>query len=115
MVEARLPRESMYELLRTPNYLTIQGERWQFCCKTPNGLCRHVDTRRIQASRPRRGRQTIFRTNRTEPRPGALGGCAPRCNGGVCLRLRPVQPHYRPLGLGLAFKFHTVAAASARM
>jgi uncharacterized protein CbrC (UPF0167 family) len=34
-IGARLPRESMYELLRTPNYLTIQGERWQFCCKTP--------------------------------------------------------------------------------
>lgn len=32
-VGARLPQEMMFELLRTPNYLTIQGERWQFCCR----------------------------------------------------------------------------------
>jgi uncharacterized protein CbrC (UPF0167 family) len=34
-VGARLPQEMMYELLRTPTYLTIQGERWQFCCQRP--------------------------------------------------------------------------------
>jgi hypothetical protein len=34
-VGAKLPRDMMLELLRTPNYLTIQGERWQFCCKGP--------------------------------------------------------------------------------
>lgn len=34
-VGARLPREVMYELLRTPTYISIQGERWQFCCKSP--------------------------------------------------------------------------------
>jgi uncharacterized protein CbrC (UPF0167 family) len=32
---ARLPQEMMFELLRTPNYLSIQGEQWQFCCKRP--------------------------------------------------------------------------------
>ena len=31
----RLPREMMWELLRTPTYATIQGERWQFCCGRP--------------------------------------------------------------------------------
>lgn len=32
---ARLPQETMFELLRTPTYRTIQGERWLFCCRHP--------------------------------------------------------------------------------
>jgi uncharacterized protein CbrC (UPF0167 family) len=32
---ARLPTEMMFELLRTPNYSSIQGEQWQFCCQRP--------------------------------------------------------------------------------
>jgi uncharacterized protein CbrC (UPF0167 family) len=31
----RLPQELMFELLRTPTYNSIQGERWQFCCRRP--------------------------------------------------------------------------------
>ena len=34
-VGARLPPETMQELLRTPTYVSIQGEQWQFCCKSP--------------------------------------------------------------------------------
>jgi len=34
-VGARLRKEMMFELLRTPSYSTIQGERWQFCCREP--------------------------------------------------------------------------------
>ena len=34
-VGARLPREEMHELLRTPTYVSFQGERWEFCCKKP--------------------------------------------------------------------------------
>ena len=34
-VSARLPQGMMFELLRTPNYDTIQGECWQFCCQQP--------------------------------------------------------------------------------
>ncbi len=34
-VGARLPQGMMFELLRTPNYDTIQGECWQFCCQQP--------------------------------------------------------------------------------
>ena len=34
-VGARLPQETMFELLRTPTYSSIQGERWQFCCRRP--------------------------------------------------------------------------------
>lgn len=32
---ARLPREVMLELLRTPTYRTIQGDRWRICCRAP--------------------------------------------------------------------------------
>jgi uncharacterized protein CbrC (UPF0167 family) len=32
---ARVEKAHLYELLRTPNYSTIQGEQWQFCCKAP--------------------------------------------------------------------------------
>ncbi len=34
-VGARLPQGIMFEVLRTPNYDTIQGECWQFCCRQP--------------------------------------------------------------------------------
>ena len=34
-IGARLPREIMFELLRTPTYNSIQGEQWQFCCQQP--------------------------------------------------------------------------------
>lgn|SRR5215510_3394153 len=34
-VGARLPTPSMLELVRTPGYSTIQGERWLFCCMVP--------------------------------------------------------------------------------
>jgi phage FluMu protein Com len=32
---ARLPKEDMWELLRTPSYSTWQGECWLFCCRKP--------------------------------------------------------------------------------
>jgi len=31
----RVPTELLLELTRTPTYSTIQGERWQFCCRRP--------------------------------------------------------------------------------
>jgi uncharacterized protein CbrC (UPF0167 family) len=31
----RLPREHLFELLRTPTYATWQDETWLFCCKRP--------------------------------------------------------------------------------
>ena len=34
-VGAKLPQETMFELLRMPRYSSIQGERWQFCCREP--------------------------------------------------------------------------------
>jgi uncharacterized protein CbrC (UPF0167 family) len=34
-IAARLPQEMMFELLRTPGYVTIQGESWLFCCRRP--------------------------------------------------------------------------------
>jgi uncharacterized protein CbrC (UPF0167 family) len=34
-VRARVDRNLLFELVRTPTYSTIQGETWRFCCKTP--------------------------------------------------------------------------------
>lgn len=34
-VAARVPREDLLELVRTPTYLSIQGDQWQFCCRRP--------------------------------------------------------------------------------
>jgi uncharacterized protein CbrC (UPF0167 family) len=34
-IGARLPKETMLELLRMPTYISIQGDRWQFCCRRP--------------------------------------------------------------------------------
>lgn len=34
-VRARVPKDRLLELVRTPSYSTLQGERWQFCCKHP--------------------------------------------------------------------------------
>lgn len=32
---ARLPADVMFELLRTPDYISWQGETWLFCCRRP--------------------------------------------------------------------------------
>lgn len=32
---ARIPKELLFELVRTPSYPTWQGEQWQFCCGKP--------------------------------------------------------------------------------
>jgi uncharacterized protein CbrC (UPF0167 family) len=34
-VRARVDSSLLLELVRTPTYSTIQGERWLFCCKRP--------------------------------------------------------------------------------
>jgi uncharacterized protein CbrC (UPF0167 family) len=34
-IGARLPHEIMFELLRTPTYISLQGDQWQFCCQQP--------------------------------------------------------------------------------
>jgi uncharacterized protein CbrC (UPF0167 family) len=34
-IRARVPTELLFELLRTPGYVTWQGEEWQFCCGRP--------------------------------------------------------------------------------
>lgn len=34
-IGAKVPQELLFELLRTPTYITIQGEQWEFCCKRP--------------------------------------------------------------------------------
>ena len=34
-VAAKVPRDDLLELVRTPTYHTIQGDQWQFCCRRP--------------------------------------------------------------------------------
>lgn len=34
-VAARVSKDDLLELVRTPTYSTIQGDRWQFCCRRP--------------------------------------------------------------------------------
>jgi Uncharacterised protein family (UPF0167) len=34
-VYAKVPTEDLFEILRTPDYRTWQGEQWQFCCRRP--------------------------------------------------------------------------------
>jgi len=34
-IGVRLPQKHMFDLLRTPTYQTVQGERWLFCCGQP--------------------------------------------------------------------------------
>ena len=34
-VRARLDKDVLFELIRTPTYWTIQGDHWLFCCKRP--------------------------------------------------------------------------------
>ncbi|HEX7377447.1 MAG TPA: CbrC family protein [Pirellulales bacterium] len=34
-LQAKLPQEILFDLLRTPTYSSLQGERWQFCCRCP--------------------------------------------------------------------------------
>src|SRR5262249_8151624 len=34
-MRARVPGKHLLELVRTPTYITWQGEQWQFCCGRP--------------------------------------------------------------------------------
>jgi uncharacterized protein CbrC (UPF0167 family) len=34
-MRAKVPSGLLFELLRTPGYITWQGEQWQFCCGRP--------------------------------------------------------------------------------
>lgn len=59
-VGAKLPKEHMYELLRTPNYSTIQGERWQFCCQQPMVFVGEWDREMFSRNAPDRDGRRFF-------------------------------------------------------
>jgi uncharacterized protein CbrC (UPF0167 family) len=50
-VAARLPKEMMLELLRTPGYITWQGESWLFCCGGPMTYVGEVKPSDLRAQR----------------------------------------------------------------
>lgn len=56
----RLPQQMMLELVRTPTYATIQGERWQFCCQRPMIFVGSWSRADFTARAPHGGGQKFF-------------------------------------------------------
>jgi uncharacterized protein CbrC (UPF0167 family) len=46
---AKVDQKHLIELLRTPNYSTIQGEQWKFCCLSPMVYFGRWDQSRFEA------------------------------------------------------------------
>jgi uncharacterized protein CbrC (UPF0167 family) len=59
-VRVRLPSAIMFELLRTPTYSSIQGERWLFCCKAPMTFMGAWSRERFQEEAPNGDGRTLF-------------------------------------------------------
>lgn len=69
-VKARLPEMTMYEILRTPNYITIQGEKWQFCCKSPMTFIGQWERRRFEEESESGDGKALFDSIVQDPVPG---------------------------------------------
>lgn len=69
-VGARLPQATMFELLRTPTYLTIQGDRWLFCCKEPMVFVGQWSREQFTRQAPDGDGQKLFRAIVEKPVPG---------------------------------------------
>lgn len=61
-MRARLPSEMMFELLRTPNYSSIQGEQWQFCCQRPMIFIGNWSRERFRNEAPDGDGEALMRT-----------------------------------------------------
>ena len=60
---AKVEKAHLYELLRTPNYSTIQGELWQFCCMAPMVFIGRWDQARFEKeAADNRGKQLFEET-----------------------------------------------------
>jgi uncharacterized protein CbrC (UPF0167 family) len=60
-VASRMPSAMMRELLRTPSYVTIQGEQWQFHCKQPMVYVGAWDQAGFNAGAPDGDGKELFR------------------------------------------------------
>jgi uncharacterized protein CbrC (UPF0167 family) len=69
-VGARLPDTTMFELLRTPTYLTIQGEQWLFCCKAPMVFVGSWSRDRFTKEAPDGDGRAYFESIVADPVPG---------------------------------------------
>ena len=69
-IAARLPQEMMFELLRTPTYRSLQGERWQFCCKCPMIVVGEWSREEFAERAPDGDGQRFFHEIVEEPVPG---------------------------------------------
>jgi uncharacterized protein CbrC (UPF0167 family) len=59
-VRVRLTPAIMFELLRTPTYSSIQGERWLFCCRAPMTFIGVWSRERFQQEAPNGDGRTLF-------------------------------------------------------
>jgi uncharacterized protein CbrC (UPF0167 family) len=60
----------MFELLRTPSYLTIQGEQWLFCCKAPMVFVGSWSRDRFTKEAPDGDGRAYFESIVADPVPG---------------------------------------------
>jgi uncharacterized protein CbrC (UPF0167 family) len=73
-VAVRLPPEMMFELLRTPTYSTIQGDRWLFCCKRPMAFVGQWSREDFKTHAPDGNGHTFFSTIVEDSVPGLWEG-----------------------------------------
>jgi uncharacterized protein CbrC (UPF0167 family) len=67
---ARPSREAVLELLRTPTYVTIQGEQWELCCERPMVYLGQWTQDEFNAAAPDGDGQTLFDEIVEEPEDG---------------------------------------------
>lgn len=57
---ARVFKEHLLELVRTPTYSTIQGERWRFCCRYPMTFIGRWEQNDFEQHSPDGGGRKLF-------------------------------------------------------
>ncbi len=60
-VAAKIPKAHLLELVRTPTYVSIQGERWQFCCRQPMTFIGGWDRNDFDRNAPDGKGEVLFR------------------------------------------------------
>lgn len=71
-IGARVPREFMMELLRTPTYRTMQGDKWLFCCARPMSFAGQWSKKDYSDNAPDGSGQALFERITRGSLPGRL-------------------------------------------
>jgi uncharacterized protein CbrC (UPF0167 family) len=69
-VRVVVPREHLLELVRTPAYPSIQGERWLFCCREPMAFLGEWSRERFAREAPDGNGRALFEAVVEEAVPG---------------------------------------------